>query len=318
MIGTPIPDTTILLLDKHLQPVPVGIPGEIFVGGAGVARGYLNRPELTAERFIANPFSTDPTSRLYRSGDRAQRTSANDLAYLGRIDQQVKIRGYRIELAEIESALLQHRGVQQAVVIAGEDLRAGHATRLIAYVVPAASPVGSPAAPPSALGDRLATHLRAHLKERLPDFMMPSVFVALDQIPLTTNGKADRKRLPVPPRGSFAADGALYVAPRDGIEEQLAAIFGEVLGLDRVGVHSNFFELGGDSLLAVQTLSRVEAVFGKSISIRSFFSVPTVAQLALRIEGQRGFAGVSTRTPSLASDIRRNPRVPVSRASGTR
>src|SRR5947199_5970979 len=131
LIGKPIPDLDILLLDTHLQPVPVGIVGEIFVGGAGVARGYLNRPELTAERFIANPFSTDPTSRLYRSGDIARRTSDNDLAYLGRMDQQVKIRGYRIELAEIESALLQHPGVQQAVVVAGEDPHDGHAIRLI-------------------------------------------------------------------------------------------------------------------------------------------------------------------------------------------
>jgi acyl carrier protein len=163
----------------------------------------------------------------------------------------------------------------------------------------------------------LVADLRAHLKARLPDFMMPSVFVGLDQIPLTTNGKADRKRLPVPGRDSFAADGALYVAPRDGVEEQLAEIFGEVLGLDRVGVHSNFFELGGDSLLAVQTLSRVEAVFGTEISIRSFFSVPTVAQLAREVEAQRGPAGVSSRAPSLASEIQRNPRVPVSRASGT-
>ena len=317
MIGEPIADASILLLDRHLQPVPIGIPGEIFVGGAGVARGYLNRPEQTAERFIANPFSTDPGSRLYRSGDLARRTADNDLAYLGRIDMQVKIRGYRIELAEIESALLHHPEVQQAVVVAAEDPHDGHAVRLIAYVVPAASHVGAPPARHTALGDRLAADLRAHLKERLPDFMMPSVFVSLDQIPLTTNGKADRKRLPLPPRDSFAADSALYVAPRDEVEEQLAAIFGEVLGVDRVGVHSNFFELGGDSLLAVQTLSRVKAASAASISIRSFFAAPTVAQLAQQVEGQRESAGASSRMSRPTPEIRRNPRIPSSRVSGT-
>ncbi len=317
MLGEPIPDSSILLLDRHLQPVPVGIPGEIFIGGAGVARGYLNRPELTAERFIANPYSTDPSSRLYRSGDLARRTADNDLAYLGRIDLQVKIRGYRIELAEIESALLHHPEVEQAVVVAGEDPHDGHAVRLIAYVVPAASQVAVHAAAPTALGERLAAELRAHLKARLPDFMMPSVFVGLEQIPLTANGKVDRKRLPVPAPESFAASDARHVAPRDGIEEQLAAIFGEVLGLDRVGVHSDFFEIGGDSLLAVQTLARVDAVFGTEISIRSLFSAPTVAQLARQVEAQRGSAGVSSRTRRPAAEIRRNPRVALSRASRT-
>jgi len=317
MIGKPIPDASIVLLDRHLQPVPIGVPGEIFVGGAGLARGYLNRPELTAERFIANPYSTDPASRLYRSGDLARRTVDNDLAYLGRIDLQVKIRGYRIELAEIESALLQHPGVQQAVVAPGEDPHDGHAVRLIAYVVPAAAQSGSPAALHTALGDRLANDLRDHLKERLPDFMVPSVFIGLDQIPLTTNGKIDRKRLPVPPRDSFTADSALYVAPGDAIEEQLAAIFGEVLGVDRVGVHSDFFELGGDSLLAVQTLLRVKAAFATSVSVRSFFAAPTVAQLARQVEAQRGSTGVSNRVSRPTPEIRRNPRIPSSRDSGT-
>ena len=316
MIGEPILDLDILLLDSHMQPAPVGIPGEIFVGGAGIARGYLNRPELTAERFIANPFSTDPTSRLYRSGDLARRTSDNDLAYLGRIDLQVKIRGYRVELAEIESALLQHPDVQQAVVVADKDLRADHAIRLIAYVVPAASHVAAQAAPPTALAGRLTADLRAHLKARLPDFMLPSVFVGLDQVPLTANGKADRKRLQVPAPESFAVSDAQYVAPRDGVEEQLAAIFGEVLGLERVGVHSDFFELGGDSLLAVQTVSRIKTVFAASISIRSFFFAPTIAQLARQVEAQRGSAAVPART--LHSEIQRNPRVPVSKVSGTR
>jgi len=213
--------------------------------------------------------------------------------------------------------LLQHPGVQQTVVVAGEDPHDSHAIRLIAYVVPAAAQSGSPAARHAALGDRLATDLRAYLKERLPDFMVPSVFIGLDQIPLTTNGKIDRKRLPVPPRDSFTADSALYAAPGNGVEEQLAAIFGEVLGLDRVGAHSDFFELGGDSLLAVQTLSRVKAAFATSISIRSFFSAPTVAQLAHQIEAQRGSTGVSSRLSRPAPEIRRNPRIPLSRASRT-
>ena len=311
LIGEPIPDLDILLLDSHLQPVPVGIAGELFVAGAGVARGYLNRPELTAERFIANPFSTDPTSRLYRSGDIARRTSDNDLAYLGRMDLQIKIRGHRVELAEIESVLSQHPEVEQAVVVAGADPRASHALRLIAYVLPAASQVGPPVAPHPALGNHLTADLRAHLKARLPEFMLPSVFVSIDEVPLTANGKVDRKRLPVPGTESFAVDDAQYVAPRDGVEEQLAAIFGELLGLERVGVHSDFFELGGDSLLAVQTLWRVETVLGISLSVRSLFAAPTVASLARQIEVQRASAGGPHRTGPSVSEIRSNPRVSV-------
>ena len=310
MIGAPLPDLEILLLDRHLQPVPIGIPGEIFVAGAGVARGYLNRPDLTAERFIADPFASDPASRLYRTGDLARRTSGNDLLYLGRIDQQVKIRGYRVELGEIESALSRHPKIQQTVVVADQG-DAHDAVRLIAYVVPSGSQVASDAVRGIPLGSGLITELRAHLKERLPDFMVPSAFMGVDRIPLTTNGKIDRKRLPAPKRANFAADDAPSTSPPDGIEEQVAAIFGQALGLDRVETNGDFFELGGDSLLAVQTLSRIEAVFGTTISIRSFFSGPTVAQVARELEAQRGSTSFH-RTPSAVAEVGRNPRTAAS------
>jgi len=310
MIGASLPDLQILLLDAHLQPVPIGIPGEIFVAGAGVARGYLDRPELTSQRFIANPFSADPTSRLYRTGDLARRTADNELVYLGRIDQQVKIRGYRVELGEIESALSQHPAIEQAVVVA--DRSDAHAAlRLVAYIVPSGTRLSSDAVRGISLGTGLVGELRVHLKERLPDFMVPSALVGVDRIPLTLHGKVDRKRLPSPPRPSLAADDAPPVSPRGGIEKQVAALFGRALGLDQVETSGDFFELGGDSLLAVQMLSRVQEAFGATVSIRSFFSGPTVAQVTRELEAQIG-STAAHRTQSAAARIERNRRLTVS------
>jgi len=299
-IGRPIDNVSAYVLGPAREPVPVGVVGELHLGGDGVARGYWRRADLSSERFIANPFEPLTMGRLYRTGDLARFCADGTLAFVGRRDEQVKIRGYRIELGEVEARLAQHPKVSDAVAtVAG---RALGDTRLVAYVMPSASPPATPA------------ELREFLGSHLPDFMVPTAFVTMDSFPRLPNGKVDRKRLPAPGREIFAVDDARYVAPRDGLEQQLAVIFGEILGLDRVGVHSDFFELGGDSLLAVQMLSRVRAVFGTSVSIRSFFSAPTVTRLARQVEAERGSAGVPART--LHSEIRRNPRVPVSRASG--
>jgi amino acid adenylation domain-containing protein len=302
-IGRPIDNVSAYVLGPAREPVPVGVVGELHLGGDGVARGYWRCADLSHDRFIANPFDPPPAGRLYRTGDLARFYADGTLGFVGRRDQQVKIRGRRIELGEVESCLAQHPKLSDAIVVVHG--RVPGDARLVAYVVRSAN------APVT------AAELREFVASRLPDFMVPAAYVTIDAFPRLPNGKVDRKRLPVPPRDGSAADSALYAAPGDGVEEQLAAIFGEVLGLDRVGVHSNFFELGGDSLLAVQTLSRVKAAFAASISIRSFFSAPNVAQLARQIEAQRRSTGASSRVSGPAPEIRRNPRIPLSRASGT-
>ncbi len=251
MIGECIPDLRLRVLDRYLNPVPVGVPGEIVVGGAGVARGYLNRPELTAERFAPDPFGAYPGARLYRSGDLARRTANGDLEYLGRIDQQVKLRGFRIELGEIETAIARQPGVREAVVILREDVPGD--SRLVAYVVPH--------------GDAIAAaDLRAWLKQQLPEYMIPAAFVHLRTLPVTSNGKLDRKSLPVPGSQSFAADDG-FVAPHDAIEVQLMRIWEEMLGRYPVSVSDDYFELGGHSLLAIQIIERVNQLFGRDLPI---------------------------------------------------
>ncbi|HEU0079849.1 MAG TPA: condensation domain-containing protein, partial [Longimicrobiaceae bacterium] len=238
-------------------------PGELYVGGAGVARGYLNRPELTAERFVDDPFAP---GRLYRTGDRVRWMADGTLEYLGRLDEQVKIRGFRIELGEIEVRLAEHPEVREAVVLAREDVPGDR--RLVAYVVGAVD----------------ADALRSHMRQGLPEYMVPSAFVVLDRLPLTANGKVDRKALPAPELAS-AEDG--YVAPRTPVEEVLAGIWAEVLRLERVGVHDSFFDLGGHSLLATRVVSRVRAVFATELPLRALFEGPTVAELARAVEGER-------------------------------
>ena len=269
MIGEPIPDLRVYLLDRHLQPVPIGVPGEIVVGGAGVARGYLNRPELTAERFVPDPFSERPAARMYRSGDLARRTATGDMEYLGRIDQQVKLRGFRIELGEIESALARHPHVCQAVVLLREDTPGD--PRLVAYVVTD----GNPPIP----GD-----LRAALKEHLPDHMIPASFVQLPNLPLTPNGKIDRKALPVPEHGN---GGVGYCPPRSPVEKVIADIWAEVLNLPRVGIDDNFFDLGGHSLLAMQLRARLRDIFGVELPVRALFESPTIAEQAALVARER-------------------------------
>ncbi|HLM67102.1 MAG TPA: amino acid adenylation domain-containing protein, partial [Longimicrobium sp.] len=261
-IGVRIPDLQLYVCDPNLRPLPIGVPGELYVGGAGVARGYLNRPELTAQRFIESPFG-DGT--LYRTGDRVRWLADGTLDYMGRLDEQVKIRGFRIELGEIESALLSHAGIREVAAIVRED--AGE-KRIVAYLV----------------GQADAESLRTHLRRHLPEYMVPSAFVAVDALPLTPNGKLDRKALPAP---EFATDEDAYVAPRTQAEEVLAGIIGELLRVDRVGAHDDFFALGGHSLLATRVVSRIREVFGVEMPLRALFEGPSVAELAERVEAIR-------------------------------
>jgi aryl carrier-like protein len=263
VIGVPIPDLRIYLVDEDLKPVPAGVPGEICVGGAGVARGYLNRPDLTARRFLPDPFSDDAGARLYRSGDLAQINANGEMEYLGRMDHQVKIRGFRVELGEIESALNRHPAIRESVVVT-QDTNVGD-KRLVAYIVPVQDT-------PS------VTELRQHLMQKLPDYMVPAVFVFLKALPLTTNGKVDRRALPSPnhARPDLKID---FLAPRTEKENALAHIWSEVLEVDQVGVLDNFFELGGDSIRSITILSRAEAA-GIFLTLQDIFDYPTIAQLA--------------------------------------
>ncbi|MFL6234775.1 MAG: amino acid adenylation domain-containing protein, partial [Thermoanaerobaculia bacterium] len=250
-IGRPVANTRIYLLDGHGEPVPAGIPGELYIAGEGLSRGYLGRPELTAEKFVPNPFSSEPGTRLYRVGDLARRRPDGLLDYLGRIDHQVKIRGFRVELGEIEAALAKYPQVREAVVMAREDGDRGK--RLVAYVTPRGSS---------------SSELRSFLRESLPDYMVPSAFVHLDTLPLSTNGKVDRKALPDP--GAPAVAAAPVFRGQDA--ELLAGLITEVLSVERVGPDDDFFALGGHSLLATQMLSRVRAAFGVEVALREVFA----------------------------------------------
>ncbi len=263
VIGVPIPDLQLYILDQQLQPVPIGVAGEMYVGGAGVARGYLHRPALTAERFIPNPFENEPDGRLYKSGDLARYLPNGDIEYLGRIDHQVKIRGFRIELGEIEAVLGRHPAVQEGAVLARAD--GPGEKRLVAYIVAQAGAVPA------------VMELRQFLKTRLPEYMIPAAFVTLDKFPLTANGKLDRRALPAPQAGRPDL-AKRYVAPRTPVEELLAKIWAEVLRLERVGIHDNLFELGGDSILNIQIVARARRA-GLQLSPHQLFQQPTIAEL---------------------------------------
>ena len=264
-IGRPIANTQIFILDAHHIPVPIGVVGEIYVGGDGVARGYLNRTELTAEKFIYHSFDGEPTRRLYKTGDLARYLPDGNIEFLGRIDTQVKIRGYRIELGEIEAVLGQHPAIREAIVMVREDKPGDK--RLVGYVV----------ARSEASLD--ASEVRKYLKQKLPEYMIPSALVLLDELPLTLNGKVDRKALPAPNQNRIALEGT-FVAPQTPVEEILASIWSEVLKVDRVGIHDNFFELGGHSLLATQVISRIRSSFQNDMPLRTLFELPTVAEMA--------------------------------------
>ena len=268
-IGRPIANTRVYIVDTHLQPVPFGVPGELLIGGYGLAKGYLNQPELTAEKFIPDPFSMEPGARLYRTGDLARLRRDGNIEFLGRIDHQVKIRGFRIELGEIEAVLSEHPSIQQVVVIPHND--SPGSKRLIAYIMVAQQPVPT------------VSELRQYLGNRLPEYMVPAVFVFLESFPLTTNGKVDRRHLP-PPEGNRPDLGSNFVSPRNETERSLSAIWQELLNLKQVGAEDNFFELGGHSLLATQLMSRLDESFHINLPLRTIFETPTLAGLAERIE----------------------------------
>lgn len=266
-IGRPIANTQIYLLDSHLHPVPLGVPGELYISGEGLAAGYLNRPDLTAEKFIPNPFSHKEGICLYKTGDLARYLPDGNIEFLGRIDQQVKIRGFRIELSEVEAVLSQHPQVRSLVVIAREDEPGNK--RLVAYIVPHQEYSPTP------------HELRHFLGEKLPDYMMPSAFVQLDSLPHLPNGKVDIKAVPAPEK--IRSVSANFVGPRTRVEEAIAQIWSEILGVEQVGIHDRFFELGGHSLLATQVISRLRQTLEVELPLRQFFNAPTVADLAVMV-----------------------------------
>ncbi|WP_337878095.1 MupA/Atu3671 family FMN-dependent luciferase-like monooxygenase [Caldimonas sp.] len=277
-LGRPLANQEIYILDRRQQPVPVGVPGELVIGGQGVVRGYLHRPELTAERFLPHPFRGAAGGRVYRTGDLARQRPDGTVEFLGRLDHQVKVRGYRIELGEIEARLLSHSAVREAVVVAREDSPGD--VRLVAYCAPHAGQT-----PPVAA-------LREHLRAGLPEYMVPSHFVWLPALPQTPNGKIDRKALPAPDHGPAAAPAADFVAPASGLQEAIAAIWRDVLKLPQVGTRDNFFDLGGHSLLAVQAHRRLREALGRELSITDIFRFPTIESLSAYLgrEGDDGAA----------------------------
>jgi thioesterase domain-containing protein/acyl carrier protein len=290
-IGLPVANQQAYVLDSHLNPVPVGVVGELYLGGAGVARGYLNAPELTEQRFVPDPFRDEPGARLYKTGDLVRRLPDGNIAYLGRRDGQVKIRGLRVELGEIETALMAHPDVAQVVVITAEDT-AGQ-KMLVGYVRPrtagsagSAGPVADPA------------ELRRHLAEGLPGYMIPAHLVMLDSFPLNASGKVDRAALPpVKPAEAATESGTRGVAPATPTEQRLADIYTRLLRLPRVSVDQGFFELGGNSLQAMQLVTRIHREFGVDIAVTAVFLAPTVRRLAARIEQAGGAARVAGSGP---------------------
>jgi len=263
-IGRPIVNTEIYILDQFLHPVPVGVSGELYIGGHGLARGYRRRPELTQERFVPHPFSTEPHARLYRTGDLARYRLDGRIVHLGRLDHQVKIRGFRVELGEIEAALGRHPAVRQAVVTAREDQQG--LKQLAAYLVCQEGPTPTP------------IELRSFVRAALPDYMTPSFFVFLEAMPLTANNKVDVRALPAP--SPYVSDKLLYVGPRDRLEVQLTALWQQVLEVPKIGIHDNFFDLGGHSLKAAQLFFLLEQVYGRHLPLATLFQAPTIAELA--------------------------------------
>ena len=271
-IGRPIANTTVYILDSGLAPVPIGVAGELYIGGDGLARGYLNRPELTAEKFIPNPFSSAPGAQLYKTGDLVRYLPDGNIEFLGRMDTQVKIRGFRIEPGEIEAVLAQHPAVREAVIIVRED-QVGD-KRLVGYVVSQEMEAPSPQT------------LRTYLQQKLPEYMIPSAFVSLGALPLTLNGKVDRRALPQPEQlgSGFIPE---FVAPSTPLEELLAEIWADVLKVDKIGIYDNFFDLGGHSLLATQIVWTLEKRLGKTIPVASMFRTPTIKQLARALSAEQ-------------------------------
>jgi acyl carrier protein len=278
-IGEPLANARLYVLNTQMQLQPVGTPGELYIGGAGVARGYLNQPELTQRKFVHDPFSSEPGQRLYRTGDWVRWLSDGTVEFLGRIDEQVKLRGYRIELGEIEHQISQLAGVQASVVLCRED--EGQEKRLVAYVLPSKALEAEDE-------EQLLEQKRARvgqyvesLKGKLPHYMVPGVYVFVEQFPLSPNGKIDRRRLPPPGEGDLQKRA--YVAPRDEIEAQLCQIWQDVLGLQQVSIHDDFFALGGHSLLATRLISLVRERFDSEVPLRYLFDNASVARFSTAI-----------------------------------
>src|SRR5262245_45256226 len=292
-IGRPVANTQGYVLDEGMRVAPVGVNGELWLGGAGLARGYLNRPELSAERFAPNPFSESGGERLYRTGDEVRWTREGNLEFIGRLDHQVKIRGYRIELGEIEAAIKEHPSVEQAIVLAREDEPGEN--RLVGYVI--------------ARQQVSVRELREHLQESLPDYMLPGAIVQLEAMPLTPNGKIDRRALPKP---ELNGTGRFYVGPRNAVEEIVCVIWAEALRVEQVGIYDNFFELGGHSLMATQVVSRMRNLLGVEVSLRKLFTHPTAAAIAAEVEQQQRRGG-ETPVESIAR-VARDGELPLSYA----
>jgi aspartate racemase len=288
-IGKPIANTEVYILDQALQPVPLGVSGELYIGGAGLGRGYLKRPELTAERFIPDGLSGQAGTRLYQTGDLARYQADGNIEFLGRMDQQVKLRGYRIELGEIEAVLSEHQQVSEVVVVARTD-ESGE-QRLAAYVV----------------GQVSSRELREYLKQRLPDYMIPSAYVMLEQLPLTANGKVDRRALPEAEPGRGAVNAG-YVAARTPVEGMMASLWSELLGVNQIGINDNFFDLGGHSLGATQLISRVRTAFHIELPLRSLFEMPTISGFSEVLE-QAMASQVTTPISSIVPGLRKPRRL---------
>ncbi|MGB3294683.1 MAG: amino acid adenylation domain-containing protein [Phormidesmis sp.] len=302
-IGQPISNTSIYLLDSSMNPVPHGHEGEMYISGPGLARGYLNRPDLTGQKFISNPVSSHPESRLYKTGDLAAYDNDGNLKFLGRIDNQVKIRGFRIELGEIESCLLQHYAINQVVVVAREGEQGNK--RIVAYLVPNCFSNKQP----TLSRNTLTRVLRAFLSQKLPDYMIPSAFILLDQLPLTLNGKIDRRALPVP-TWTRSALGS-YIAPRTAIERKLAEIWGDLLEIevDKIGIHDTFEEFGGNSLLSVQVVSEVNEKLETTVSLSDFLEASTIENLSRRIEAIAHGQVSESSVCDLENEVSLDPRI---------
>jgi len=294
-IGRPISNTRVYVLDASLSPVPVGVPGELYIGGDGLAQGYLGQAELTAERFRPDPFSEEAEARIYKTGDRARVLGDGTLEFLGRIDHQVKIRGFRIEPGEIEAVLTDHAGVRQATVIV-QGPEAGGDKHLVAFVVPAEPDLDEAA-------------LRTHLSGTLPAYMLPTAIVMMDALPITANGKIDRKALPAPVPAD-TPNGEPTAVPETETERRLVEIWADLLKLDTLGIHDNFFSLGGHSLLATQLVSRIAVAFSVNLSLPTVFESPTVQELARHLDADAGVAGTDT-IPAVRRELRRLPDEPI-------
>lgn len=266
-IGRPIANMQLYVLDAHLEPLPIGAIGELYIGGIGIAREYWRQPDLTAERFLPNPFSDEPGTRLYRTGDRVRYLPNGNLEFLGRTDQQVKLRGFRIDLGEIESLLLEHENIQEAAVLLREDTRG--IRHLVAYIVPRDQ------------ASFVENSIQAFLREKLPDYMVPTAFLALKAFPLNSNGKVERQAFPVP--GTLHTLDKPSTFPTKALEKKLSDIWKEILCLDQIGIYDNFFDIGGNSLLAVQMITKTEQA-GIHVTLKQFFLAQTIAELTKQIE----------------------------------